>query len=260
MINPQGGTEIMVADWKTSILRITAFPPPDIKINAESWWAATVGQEPEKKVSEIRLGRYVYEGPLEPGKLMLRIQPARIDWIFSPNEVPESEVNETSTIGPYQETISIFHRTMNNWLNSDNHPAIMRIALGWILYMPVPSKEEGYRFLSSYVHEVNIDPVNTSDFLFQINKPRNSSSGVQGLKINRLTKWSVQRSIFTVFQFTPGSSPSQMVADTQFACRLELDINTSPDFSQPLPNDRLPSLLEEFINNGIEIIQKGDIQ
>jgi hypothetical protein len=44
------------------------------------------------------------------------------------------------------------------------------------------------------------------------------------------------------------------------ACRLELDINTAPDFGGVLPADRLEALLKEMVAFGREIAEKGDLR
>jgi hypothetical protein len=49
------------------------------------------------------------------------------------------------------------------------------------------------------------------------------------------------------------------VGHKDFACRLELDINTVPDFQGELPRESFGQLLGELTELGQEIAQKGDI-
>lgn len=87
--------------------------------------------------------------------------------------------------------------------------------------------------------------------LFISNKPsstipfRNSRSL---FSLNRLSKWAV----------VSGAYASQ-VGHKDFACRLELDINTVPDFQGELPRESFGQLLGELTELGQEIAQKGDI-
>jgi len=259
MLNSQNGTRFEVSNWKTLQLRVTAFTLPNIQVLSENWWSETVGQQPEKRVSQPRAGKVHDEGPLEPGKLSLEIQPARIDWIFGPNEEPDIVANELPNLGPFPESLSIFQRSMNSWLSSGNVPPLLRLALGCVLHFPVPNREDGYRLLNSFLHEVEVDPVRSSDFVFQINKPRESTSGIPGLIVNRLMKWAIATSFVAFLQFTPEPLSSQRTTQASFDCRLELDINNSPEYREPLPNDRLLSLLNEFISLSTEIGSEGDI-
>ena len=54
-------------------------------------------------------------------------------------------------------------------------------------------------------------------------------------------------------------APVQVRQPTQqFACSLELDINTAPEQSDRLPCERLADLLEELTALGREIAEKRD--
>jgi hypothetical protein len=44
-----------------------------------------------------------------------------------------------------------------------------------------------------------------------------------------------------------------------YIVRLELDINTSADFQEELPSDRLNDIFDELAKLGMEIAEKGDI-
>jgi hypothetical protein len=49
------------------------------------------------------------------------------------------------------------------------------------------------------------------------------------------------------------------VSPLYFACRLELDINTVPEFQDEFDRGRLPSILRELADLGLEIANRGDI-
>jgi hypothetical protein len=144
---------------------------------------------------------------------------------------------------------------MTKWIQT---LPMIRLAFGAVLLQPVDGLAEGYRLLSSYV-QLQIDPENTSDLLYQINRRRVSSSGITGLTINRLAKWSVLRLQRNLFMLSPGSPVQSHTQSEAFACRLELDINTAPEFEGELPQAELPSLIQELVEMGREIAEQGDI-
>ncbi len=48
-------------------------------------------------------------------------------------------------------------------------------------------------------------------------------------------------------------------AEPLVACRLELDINTAPEFKSALKKTMLSKLFDELVELGMEIAHKGDI-
>ncbi len=115
--------------------------------------------------------------------------------------------------------------------------------------------EEKY-FIDS---DVVIDPDGSSDLFYQINRPRPSATPIEGLRINRLTKWSVQIAQRLTVTLGPDGVVARTIGEEQ-ACRLELDINTAPTFSGMLPVEHLEQLLREMIDLGREIAQQGDVR
>ena len=55
-----------------------------------------------------------------------------------------------------------------------------------------------------------------------------------------------------------GNSPRQVTPASGYACRVELDINSVPDFEAELPQDRLLPLWQEFLQLAQEIAAEGD--
>jgi hypothetical protein len=90
-------------------------------------------------------------------------------------------------------------------------------------------------------------------FLYQINRPRNSTT-IRELAVNRLSKWSVGK-----FQTFVASETGIAVSEPSFTLRLETDINSSPEHTQPLPWAEVPALLREFIGLTVEITERGDV-
>jgi hypothetical protein len=191
----------------------------------------------------------------------LQVAPERIDWLLAPLIEPSEEAGEElpptpPSAGPFTEALSSFLKLAIQWLQGC--PPVTRLAFGAILFQPTVDRRAGHVQLSKYLHSIDLDP-DTSDFFYQINRPRNSTSGISGLRINRLTKWSVI--MFQHFSVTLGKATITTAGYTtqEAACRVELDINTAPDFPDVLPHETLPKIFQELVDLGQEITAKGDI-
>ena len=94
--------------------------------------------------------------------------------------------------------------------------------------------------------------------MYQINRRRDSRLGIPGLEINRLLKWSCLER--RTAQFVVGETATVSEdSPSNFAVRLEVDINTAPEYSKSLEPGNLADLFGEFVDLGTEIAEKGDI-
>lgn len=245
-----------VSAWQAELLRLTVFPAPN-SFDHTKWWRDVVGAEPDNVISQPKQSLYQESGKLDEQRVMvLHVQPPRIEWRTMPVE-SETPSPEFATFAALPEALSQFATSLNRWLESC--PPVTRFALGGVLLQPQPDRKAGYRQLGAYLGEsVKLDP-ESSDFMYQINRPRPSEAGVPGLQINRLTKWTVALHRTVVFVSGQEEASLSTVAQ-QSACRLELDINTSQDFKGPLPQDKLRDLLAEFVRFALEIAEKGDVK
>jgi hypothetical protein len=152
--------------------------------------------------------------------------------------------------------LPLFIGPMRQWLEA-TCPETKRLAFGALLNLDVGSREEGYRRLSDYL-DFDVNP-ESFDFLYRINRKRRSEV-VPGLVINRLTTWSVgfrQRETLTIP--LAGGAVESEGGHAAYHCRLELDINSAPEFGGPLPHNRLADLLDEMQRWSLEIVRDGDI-
>ena len=133
------------------------------------------------------------------------------------------------------------------------------MAFGSIINLPSKDKKEGYTQLSAYLKNVKIDPVNSSEFMYQINRRRNSTVGIEGLEINRLNKWSVAAIAYKIVSASPLEGQVK-TTELSYACHLEIDINTCQEFQNNLPKEKLSEIFDEIVCMGKEIITKGDIE
>ena len=245
-------------DWQVENLRMTAFPSPSARFTQEpSWWTDLMKEAPETSVRQARRQLLRQEGQLSGGRLTLTIQPNRINWQFAATREEEEEV-ALPIIGPFEKTLDIFLPLMVKWFELDTCPPLSRLAFGAVLLFPVDSLQSGYQQLDRLLPSIELDTEGISDFLYQINRPKSTTTQIENLQINRLSKWSVAtlRFINVIMDQTPITvTPNQGVS----ACRLELDINTQKDFDGELLPEQLPEIFNELVNFGEEIASDGDI-
>ncbi|MGO8898441.1 MAG: hypothetical protein ACLQU5_08830 [Isosphaeraceae bacterium] len=156
----------------------------------------------------------------------------------------------------FPEATETFRNALRTWL--EDQPNVARLALGAIVKLPVDDREAGYGRISDYL-PFDVDPVRSSDFMYQINRARQSTV-LPEVTVNRLSKWSVGRLVraAVILDQVPVTVSIHEVSQSS-SCRLELDINTSPNSPFPLPSARLPALFDEFVDWAREIITEGDI-
>lgn len=242
----------------TEQLRFTAFPAEDAVIGSFKRWVNMFGGAPEEGHFLKNQNLMVEAGPHRGNRLVLQVMtPLRFDWNLVPLVDDKSEDAEfkLQNIGPLTQAISSFREIVDKWL--DGAGPLQRIAFGAVLLFRVPSRIEGYRTIQPYLTKVTLDPEGSSDFIYQINRPRPMPE-IEGLKVNRLTKWSVFQYFTQQVVMGPGVT-HQMSGPDAFACRLEMDINTMPDFSGPLPGEKLSTILDKLIGMCNEIAENGDV-
>ena len=133
-----------------------------------------------------------------------------------------------------------------------------------MLLEPVENREKGYLRITDYVPSVKIDPQRSEDFLYQINRPRESTV-IKGMRLNRLSKWSVASFLPVRFSIgMPQSQPGQPLfyshgGTPAMACRAEFDLSTATGIQHELPHDMLQSIFNELVALGSEMAQYGDV-
>jgi len=242
------------AKWAAASLRLTAFQVDSV--NGQGWWQSVVGEDPETEAKKSKGLVYEVAGLVDSRGLSLSIDPVKISWILAPAVEVESLLDEDlPSLGPFPEALTSFRSLLNRWL--ETCPAIKRLAVGAILLLPAEDSPAGYRKLNELLSTVEVDP-ESSDFQYRVNRPRPSSSGVPDLRINRLATWSTVRLERKLE--ADGKPLSTDLPLTQYACRLELDINTPHSRDDALPHEKLPALFEELSSLALEIATCGDIR
>ena len=247
---------IPMAEWQAEHLRLTVFQHGRVNPKPVDWWQQVAGTEPAEATMNLKRGSALVQGAFGPGQLLLRIEPDRIDWLFSPSE--ELELGAATgfpVLGPAVELTDLFSNLAEKWFDRDDLPQIERMAFGAVFLHPEEDRHSGYHRLPEYV-PVRVDP-ETLDFLYQINLPVAwSSIEAEGLHLNRLSKWSV--AAFRRITLDPAGNPAQpQPFPDMFALRAELDINTSPSLSEPIPQSRLVKVYRELVQAGLDIATDG---
>jgi hypothetical protein len=234
--------------WQVDLLRLTVFTTAPLAAGMLDGWKAVTGNEPESKASKTTIGIHMAEGPYKHARVILNIGPGRIDWLLTP--APSSE-DPAPVIGGYAETAQLFLDLIKPWLK-EPPVSVIRLAFGAVLRFPVTDKASGYNVLGQLIPSLKIDPENSFDLMYQINRPRHSKI-INALKLNRLSKWMVIH-----FAVVESVSRVKGVGNEHF-CRIELDVNTDPEYKPDFTKDSL-RLVDELMKLSTEIITHGDIQ
>ena len=245
--------------WEPEILRLTTFLKPDADVGERgSWWQTVVGGEPDQSESRPKAGTIRQSGLFDGKGLSMAVQPGRVDWGFAePFGSPEELSERLPTMGSFDSVFDRFSKIPKSWF--ETCPEVVRIAFGAILDIPVVDRIAGYKMLTQFLPDFPIDVENSVDFLYQINRPR-MSTNIDGLRINRLMKWAVVRLGLIRFAVGPDGRTLSTNLPHQFACRLELDINTVAEILGDLPRESLYAIFEEMVRLGKEISMHGDIE
>jgi hypothetical protein len=258
---PQSSASV-ASNWQAESLRLTVFLATNVQLKDEGWWTKVTGADPENKTAKPNRGELVEAGIYQGNALTLSVQPGRVDWILSPNVSLEDNLSEIRSVGSFEGAGATFSAIMSNWLK--DCPSTVRLAYGGVLLEPVESRERGYLRIAEYVPAVKVDPLGSEDFLYQINRPRESTT-VKGMRLNRLSKWSVASFLPVRFSIgIPQSQPAQPLVYSHggtpaMACRAEFDLSTATGIQYELPHDMLPSIFNELVALGSEIARHGDI-
>jgi len=253
MIEPTAANRPELKAWIANSLRMTAILSPAAQLPKHSLWEELFGQPPENITSQPRTGVQQEDGSFEGGRLSVTVQPARVDWMLTVdnNQATNSPI---PSIGQFVDLLNLFADKMTRWLEMS--PPLQRLAFGSILLLPMDEESSARQQLFAYLPFNPQNFENAQEFLYQINRPRSSTSGLSNLQINRLSKWSVIK--WKIINFSPNISSYSESLDS-LTCCIELDINTSPDYQEDLPKEKLPQIFRELVDLGKEIVKEGDI-
>ncbi len=241
--------------WLAQQVRISIFPKLESFDATLDLWPQVEGLEKEKQTIDSKTGGSVYEGNFNKHKLVLTVNPVKIDLtltIEAPAHV-ENGITVADSLGNVDDTLKEFSIIVESWLNSKNIPDVIRVAFGAFLVESVSSRKEAYEKITKYV-PIKLDSSKMGDFSLQLNLFAKSKI-IKDLDLNRLTKWGV-------LKLTPSLSTinnPQMIHEypTINLSHVELDVNTSQENIEPLQKKLLFSLYSELTKLGTDLSEKG---
>lgn len=249
--------DVSSTKWNVSLLRFTLFPHQNYEHDNE-WWMKIFGYSPDNYNFDRKINRHHYESDFQEGLMNLDLNPLRIDFNYFANKLTTFTQVCDLNLGLIEDVIPKFISSINNFLNLENCPNAQRIAFGSTFFIGTKSRKTGYKVLSQYLPKIEIDPENSRDFLYQINR-RRPSSVIDGLLINRLTKW-------LVVQYQTGLIPDPNTGqrplsfdEKEYSVNVDLDINSQPDYNSVITPKTQSTLLDEFVMLSKEIAEKGDV-
>lgn len=233
-------------------MRLTVFVTPDTVVPG-TLWQDVVGEEPENSAVQRATATRSESGSFADGTLGLQVQPMRIDWVHEPVGLG-SEGASPPTFGPFPGAAEPLLELGRRWVRSAWFPATQRIALGFVLISATPDRQAGYRELTRFIDAVPKGS-DATDFQYQVNRPRPSRAGISGLRVNRLSKWSVGTYQMVV---VVGGSTNPTKGRIQAHLRLELDINTNPEYEGLIPRESIEGVLSDLFDGACEVYEHGD--
>lgn len=133
------------------------------------------------------------------------------------------------------------------------------MAFGAVLIIPVDNRIQGYQILQGYLPKLSLDVENSSDLIYQINRPRIIEGFFDNIAINRLSRWTVESMQFGRIEFNPIKIEMPIVKSAgNYSCKLRLDINT-PIGLDELPRKSLKELFRTLVSLAEEIASYGDM-
>lgn len=241
--------------WLAESLRATIFPGPGVTPVADSWWREVTNSDPDSRTIKPATREHLEEGPFEAARLVLSVNAiGAIQWQVGaprPTEIPADIISA----GSAAELLPAFVGLLERWFPMC--PVASRIAFGVIGLLPASEQRESYEKLGALVRSVKIDPVTSSDFLYRINRPRASTTSIANLRINRLSTWhAIKMGVMAL----PMGGGRGKVVNEKYACRVEVDINTAPDFQGTFTSQQVAEVFHELRDSAVEILEMGDVE
>lgn len=245
--------------WEAEQFRCTSFLSPLFDVSAESAFRSFAKCDAvhvsENRQQALQTATGIFNGfKLDVVKL-----PGRVDMILRSNEESPSSPG-VAVLGLYSEMMELFDGGIRGWLESK--PKLQRLALGVIALDEVDDRITGYKILNQLLPKVDLDEEHSSDFFYQINRPRLVTFGGDfSIKLNRLSKWSTATIVSQTLMLSakgPNQTPLNAVAAIRNYSRIELDLNTDPEVLE-LPTKYVDAIWKKLVDLARELLLKGDI-
>jgi hypothetical protein len=250
--------------WLCESVRLSAlWPIAPGKSSSPLTFKEFAGTDPDSREEQLKFGMLREVGTVLDGSVNLEMRqtPGRFDWIMGPVmqvSVPASEATKFFHIGAVPDAIKRFSELPLLRVARD-FAQPPRFAYGIVAYSTVNDVDASHRQLATLLHLKDFDLRDATEFALQINRPR-FSSVVKDLKINRLSRWATVRILGFHFAVPHGEKVVQPTSPPLVATRVDIDVNTDENRSEPIPTDKIPNLLDELTSFTLEIAEKGDVK
>jgi hypothetical protein len=240
--------------WRVLGIRLVVFPsdtgeePPNV-------WKDALNGVPDTDESQPKQLTRVQTGPWRGGSLQITITPATIFLVASPGLSQEGGPDLEAW--PAAEVIREFRELTHPWISSAPLQP-KRIGFGLNSLLAADDRRAAYQQLQELIPSVAIDPEETSDLFYQINRPVSSRVSNE-LLLNRLMKWSAPMFRTLRVQVTaPGNAQTTTAPGRTFA-GLDNDVNTSAERTTPLDQGSLGAIYDELIDLALENLEFGEL-
>ena len=239
------------AGWNIERFRLTLLHPEPAP--TEGLWRSLRTSEPESIESKPREQVLVEQGPVGQNRLVLVSASGRLDWHLQPSPSASAHSGPMLLAGS-DPTLPMLTQALK--VSLQRHRQVHRLAFGATLLRQVKDLADGLKVLSGYLPRLELETHGDRDFMYRINRRRISSSA-HHVQVNRVATWSLEEVVSGSIQLGPYQAPQ--VNTTPYLCvRLVMDINTVPSGSA-ISIDRMPSLLDSFMESAREVATKGDV-
>jgi hypothetical protein len=237
-------------NWLVQQLRFSAFVPAATPDLLNTIWPLISPEPAESEESRPREGFRRMAAPETDSVLEAVVLPGRFDIVKSQATV--GEIQPIVHFGEASPQLKAFTDRIHALLDGIGDKAkFFRFALGVVLLRPVASREAAYDDLGKLL-PVELDPVNSRDFLYQINHPETFSVDNMSIELNRLSRWSAMRTQHFMLQVMPNAAGEPMPTRAGLAAgenfvRCEIDNSSAAEMAMELPRDSLRPIFSRLI-------------
>lgn len=237
-------------NWFAQSLRLTVFTPipnPDL----EALWGLISETAPESEESRPKDAYRRLTGFLGDGDVQVLVQslPGRLDVIESPVAGPG--LPPSTHLGEADGVVEQFAQICLKLIPqiAELGIPVTRLAFGISLLRSAEDRIAGYRMLQDLVPVV-LDPENSRDFIYQINRPSNFTLGDETFELNRLSRWAcVIHQLFNI-QGAVGGSPAAPTGyfEPKSFVQVEIDNSTSASNTKPIESSYLIPIFNQLLD------------
>lgn len=247
-----------IKSWRVGRARFTLFSAAGTPFRPIKWWEIVVGAQPAQRLERPQMRAVTEAGPYEGGVLSIASQSDRIDFVLTPildMSGAASQESLPSLNMDFDETVTKLAFLLSNFVSCKDIPKICRLALGTFSFILVPNHEDGYAQMQAYLPHIKMSPKSSADFLYQINRPCVCESIFPELRINRLSKWAV-----LLYELGAADTKGNLITNKSYACSCDLDLNTAPEYTGQIPNEKIQQIFVALSGFGRQILERGDIE